>query len=138
VPKQPSPRDGATQGLVIEQAKPHSVGVSPSDASKKKAETILVGCVSGCLISFLVLFIVGLIISTNSSPSNPSGSGPNPWAHHTDAQIEQYARERGWDGAKLLRDLHEVARDPDMKKTFFIPADGSQPIVTPNPYEPQP
>jgi hypothetical protein len=38
----------------------------------------------------------------------------------------------GWDMDKLKRDADEVARDPS--KTIFIPKDGSQPRVVPNPF----
>jgi hypothetical protein len=37
----------------------------------------------------------------------------------------------GWDWGKVKRDADEVGRDPS--KTIFIPADGGQPIVVPDP-----
>jgi hypothetical protein len=43
-------------------------------------------------------------------------------------------RQLKWDMHQLRRDADRVGEDPT--KTIFIPSDGSQPIVVPNPYPP--
>lgn len=59
----------------------------------------------------------------------------NSGSHHSSLPPEPRVPAR-WDMEKLKRDADEVARDPS--KTIFIPKDGSQPILVPNPYPPPP
>jgi len=51
-----------------------------------------------------------------------------------DKQESEQPTPPGWDREQLRRDTAEVARDPS--KTIFVPLDGSQPRVVPNPDPP--
>lgn len=54
--------------------------------------------------------------------SNSHNTGPSPGQRVP----------AGWDMDKLKRDADDVSRDPS--KTIFIPKDGSQPFIVPNPF----
>lgn len=68
------------------------------------------------------LLAIPLILCCLGIMSNSHNSSPPP----------EQRIPAGWDMDKLKRDADEVARDPS--KTIFIPKDGSQPRVVPNPF----
>jgi hypothetical protein len=97
---------------------------------QRQAARGILAALFACVLLIPFFLIVFAVLNGTHDPRAENAT-PSNTADPFGPDFELRARELHWDPDQLRRDIKET-RDPN--KTFFIPLDGSQPRVVPNPY----